>query len=142
MVQTIKAINAQVIEDPSLTRNIGGQFVQAGEVIVTSIIAAGDLELPSGNEEDEILAEQTPIEATPSAKGKRKETALVQDSVVLPDISVESPPPPTRSKRLRKKTGVEPDESKEPVAIPTETSGIDDELREAFEAVEQEKKEK
>ncbi|VVA40971.1 PREDICTED: LOC109946780, partial [Prunus dulcis] len=33
MVRTIKGINAQVIEDPSLTKNIGGQAVQAGEVI-------------------------------------------------------------------------------------------------------------
>ncbi|VVA41783.1 PREDICTED: LOC109949315, partial [Prunus dulcis] len=33
MIQTIKDINAQIIEDPSLTKNVGGQSVQAGEVI-------------------------------------------------------------------------------------------------------------
>ncbi|CAL9029401.1 unnamed protein product [Prunus brigantina] len=141
MVQTIKAINAQAIEDPSLTRNIGGQFVQAGEVIVTSVIAARDLELPFGDEEDETLAEQPTVEATPSARRKRKETAPTQDSAAQPEISAESPPPPpTRSKRLRKRTGVESDETEEPAAVPTETSGTDvDELREAFEVVEQEK---
>ncbi|CAL2256812.1 unnamed protein product [Prunus armeniaca] len=122
MVQTIKAINAQAIEDPSLTRNIGGQSVQAGEVIVTSVIAARDLELPSGDEEDETLAKQPPTEATLSARKKRKETA----------------PPPASAAQLER-TGVESDELEEPAAVPTETSGTDDELREAFEAVEQEK---
>ncbi|BBN69106.1 hypothetical protein Prudu_754S000200, partial [Prunus dulcis] len=53
MIQTIKDINARIIEDPSLT-NVGGQSVQAGEVIVSSVIAAGDLELPSVDEEDEV----------------------------------------------------------------------------------------
>ncbi|CAL2240048.1 unnamed protein product [Prunus armeniaca] len=54
--------------------------------------------------------------------------------------SVESPPPPaTRSKKARKRTGVESDDIEEPVAVPTETSGTDDELREAFKGVEQEK---
>ncbi|CAL8163978.1 unnamed protein product [Prunus armeniaca] len=76
MVQTIKDINAQVLEDPSLTQNVGGQFAQAGEVFVTFVITAGDLELPSGEEEEEEdQAEQTPVEATPSVRRKRKETA-------------------------------------------------------------------
>ncbi|VVA37103.1 PREDICTED: LOC109946780, partial [Prunus dulcis] len=60
---------------PFLTENIGGQSVQAGEVIVTSIIAAGDLELPFGDEDDENQAEQPAAEATPSSRRKRKETA-------------------------------------------------------------------
>ncbi|CAL8089566.1 unnamed protein product [Prunus armeniaca] len=138
-LKTIKDINAQVIEDPSLTRNIGGQSVQAGEVFVTSVIAVGDLELPSGDEDDETLVEQPVVEVTPFWKWK--ETARAQDSAARPAVSVESPPPPppNRSKRLRKRTRVESDETEEPAAVPTETSGTDDELREAFEAVEQEK---
>ncbi|CAL9019383.1 unnamed protein product, partial [Prunus brigantina] len=99
--------------DPSLTRNICGQSVQVGEVIVTSVIAAGDLELPSGEEEEEDhKAEQTPIEATPSVRRKRKETAHPATSVCGPGATA---------------------------VVPTTTSGTDDELREAFEAVEQEK---
>ncbi|CAL8163069.1 unnamed protein product [Prunus armeniaca] len=101
MVQTIKDINAQVIEDPSLTQNIGGQSVQVGEVIVTSVIAAGDLELPSGEgeeeEEEEDRAEQTAVQATPSsARRKRRETAQ-------PATSARSRSPP-HTKRLRKRT--------------------------------------
>ncbi|CAL2259883.1 unnamed protein product [Prunus armeniaca] len=134
MVQTIKDINAQVIEDPSLTQNIGGQSVKAGEVI------AGDLELPFGEgeeeeeEEEEDQAEQTAVEATPSsARRKRKETAQ-------PAASAGSPsPPPTKSKRLRKRTVEEYVASKATAAVPTTTSGTDEELREAFEDVEQEK---
>ncbi|CAL8168355.1 unnamed protein product [Prunus armeniaca] len=137
MVQTIKDINAQVMEDPSLTKNIGGQVVQAGEVII-----AGDLELPFGDEGDaqETLAEQTSVETTPSARGnKRKETAQALDSVVQLENSAEnSPPPLTTSKRLRKRTVVEY-VATESVVAPTTTSGTDKELREAFEAVEQEK---
>ncbi|BBH06234.1 hypothetical protein Prudu_017820, partial [Prunus dulcis] len=53
MIQTIKDINAQTIE-------------------VSSVIAAGDLELPSADEEDDIGAEQTPVEAVPSGRKKRK----------------------------------------------------------------------
>lgn len=48
-----------------------------------------------------------------------------------------SPPPLTRSKRLRKRNETESDEAKRIAANPTETS--DDELLEAFEAIEQEK---
>ncbi|KAI5351261.1 hypothetical protein L3X38_004152 [Prunus dulcis] len=50
----VKGINAQVIENPSMTSNLGRQAVQAGEVVVTSIIAAGDLELSFGDEEDDM----------------------------------------------------------------------------------------
>lgn len=53
--------------------------------------------------------------------------------------AAKSPPPPTRSKRLRKRTGVESDETEEPAVVPTETFETDNELREAFEAVEHEK---
>ncbi|CAL9012125.1 unnamed protein product, partial [Prunus brigantina] len=127
--------------DPSLTENIGRQSIQAGEVIVTSIISTGDLELPSGDEEDETLAKQLPIQATPSGRrNKRKETTSVHESSVQPEVLVESPPPPpTKSKRLRKRTVVECVATEEPAAAPTNTSGTDEELREAFEAVEQER---
>ncbi|CAL9028695.1 unnamed protein product [Prunus brigantina] len=138
MVQIIKDINAQIIEDPSLTKNIGGQTVQAGEVIVTSVISAGDLELPSVEEEDETLAEPTTVEGT-SARRKRKETAPPQDSMVQLEPTAESPPPPTRSKRLRKRTVVEYVATEDTSAVPTATSGTDDELREAFEEVEKDK---
>ncbi|XP_008231421.1 PREDICTED: uncharacterized protein LOC103330599 [Prunus mume] len=112
MVQTIKDINAQVIEDPSLTKNVGGQSVQAGEVIVTSVISAGDLELPSRDEEDEVQIEQTAVEATPlGRRNQRKETAPVHGSAAQPASS----------------------------AAPTTTSGTYEELREAFEVAEQEK---
>ncbi|CAL2271478.1 unnamed protein product [Prunus armeniaca] len=61
-------------------------------------------------------------------------------SVQAGEVIAESPPPPsTRSKKLRKRTGVESDEIEEPAVVLTETSRIDDELREAFETVEQEK---
>ncbi|CAL9004107.1 unnamed protein product [Prunus brigantina] len=107
---------------------------------VTSVIATGDLELPSVDEEDETQAEQTPVEATPPARKKRKGTAPPPDNIGQPDISAESPPPPpSKSKRRRKRTEVEYVATKEPAAVPTTTSGTDEELREAFEAVEQEK---
>ncbi|CAL9001805.1 unnamed protein product, partial [Prunus brigantina] len=102
---------------------------------VTSVISAGDLELPSVEEEDETLAEPTTVEAT-SARRKRKETALPQDSMVQLEPTAESPPPPTRSKRLRKRTVVEYVATEDTSAVPTATSGTDDELREAFEEVE------
>ncbi|CAL9028609.1 unnamed protein product [Prunus brigantina] len=130
MVQMIKDINAQVIEDRSLLLplflrsfcNIGGQAVQAGEVI-----AAGDLELPSGNEGDE---GGTLAEPTPSAKrNKRKEIAQAQDSVVQPETSG----------KLRKRAVTEY-VAIESATAPATTSGTDEELRESFEAVEQEKK--
>ncbi|CAL9006453.1 unnamed protein product [Prunus brigantina] len=135
MVQTIKDINTQVIEGNfQFCLNIGGQSVQIREVIVTSIIAAGDLELPSEDEEDEILAEQPAIEATPSARRKRKETALLK--TVLPSLKplvIESPPPPpTKAKRLRKRTEVEYMATEETAAAPTTNFGTDEELREAF----------
>ncbi|CAL2277714.1 unnamed protein product [Prunus armeniaca] len=140
MIQTIKDINAQIIEDPSLIENIGGQSVHAGEVIVTYVIVAGDLELPSIDEKDETQAEQTPVEATPFARRKRKGIAPPPDNTAQPDISAESPPPPlTKSKGLRKRTEVEYVATEEPAGVPTTTSGTDEELGEAFEEVEQEK---
>ncbi|KAI5311286.1 hypothetical protein L3X38_000040 [Prunus dulcis] len=84
----VKGINAQVIEDPSMTSNLWGQAVQVGEVVVTSVIAAGDLELPFGDKEDqhESLGKKAP-EVTPSAKkNKRKETAQAQNSTVQPNL--------------------------------------------------------
>ncbi|CAL2237641.1 unnamed protein product [Prunus armeniaca] len=139
MVQTIKDINMQVIEDPSLTKNIGSQPAKSGEVFVNSVIAAGDLELPSGDgeeeeeEEEEDQAEQTPVEATSPVKRKRKETAQSVAPAGNPS------PPLTKSKRLRKKIVEEYVAPGGTGAVPTTTSGTDDDLREAFEAVEQER---
>ncbi|CAL8135542.1 unnamed protein product [Prunus armeniaca] len=84
---------------------------------------------------------QPTVEATSSARrNQRNEVALAQDSVVQSKTSIESPPPPpTRSKRLRKRTVVEYLATEEPTAAPTITSGTDEELREAFEAIKQEK---
>ncbi|CAL9019676.1 unnamed protein product [Prunus brigantina] len=70
---------------------------------------------------------------------KRKETAPPQDSMVQLEPTAESPPPPTRSKRLRKRTVVEYVATEDTSAVPTATSGTDDELREAFEEVEKDK---
>ncbi|CAL8151980.1 unnamed protein product [Prunus armeniaca] len=141
MVQTIEDINTQIIKDPSLTRNIGGQSVQAGKVIVTYVIAAGDLKLSSGDEDGETQVEQPVVEVTPSGRrNKRKETAPVHESTVQPETLAESPPPPpTKSKRLRKRTVVEYVATEGPTTAPTASSGINEELMEAFEAVEQEK---
>ncbi|CAL2271624.1 unnamed protein product [Prunus armeniaca] len=111
-LQTIKDINMQVIE-------------------VNSVIAAGDLELPSGDgeeeeEEEEDQVEQTPVEATSLAH--------------FLFVAAGSPSPPlTKSKRLRKKIVEEYVAPEGTRAVPTTTSGTDDNLREAFEAVEQEK---
>ncbi|KAH0983437.1 hypothetical protein GBA52_010614 [Prunus armeniaca] len=137
IVQMVKGNNAQVIEDPSMTSNLGSQSVQAGEVVVTSIIAAGDLELPFGDEEDdyETLAEAS-VEITPSTQNnKRKEVTQAQDSVVQPNPLTESSPPPSKAKKLRKKAASEL-EKEEPTAVPAETTKTDEEMREAFEAVE------
>ncbi|CAL8992796.1 unnamed protein product [Prunus brigantina] len=60
--------------DPSLTQDVGGQSAQAGEVFATSVITAGDLELPSGEEEED-QTEQTLVEATSSVRRKRKDIA-------------------------------------------------------------------
>ncbi|CAL2256229.1 unnamed protein product [Prunus armeniaca] len=123
VVQMVKGINAQVIE-------------------VTSVIAAGDLELPFGDEGDdyETLAEAS-VETTPSARNnKRKEVAQAQDSVVQPNPLVESSPPLSKAKRLRKRAVSESEgKEEEPLTVPTKTTEIDEELREAFKAVEQEK---
>ncbi|CAL2229699.1 unnamed protein product [Prunus armeniaca] len=132
MVQTIKDINAQVLEDPSLTQNVGGQSARTGEVFATSVITVGDLELPSGEEEED-QAEQTPVEATPAPRRKRKETA--QPATLAKGPS----PPPTKSKRLRKRIVVEYAATEETAAVPTATSDTDEELREAFEAMDHEK---
>ncbi|CAL2260686.1 unnamed protein product [Prunus armeniaca] len=122
---------------PSLAQNVGDQSAQAREVFATSVITAGDLELPSREEEEEEeeegQAEQTSVEATPAPRRKRKETAQ-------PATSAEGPSPhPTKSKRLIKRTVVEYVATEETAAVPTATSDTDEELREAFEAVDQEK---
>ncbi|CAL8117382.1 unnamed protein product [Prunus armeniaca] len=132
MVQMIKDINAQVIEDPSMTRNLGGQAVQAGEVFATSVITAGDLDLPFGDEEDyyETLVEPI-VEATPTRKNKRKKTTQAQD--------IESASPPSKVKRLRKRVVSESEWAEEPAVVPTKTTETNEELRKAFEAIEQEK---
>ncbi|CAL9021351.1 unnamed protein product, partial [Prunus brigantina] len=133
MVPTIKDINMQVKKDPSLTKNIGSQSAQSGEVFVNSVIAIEDLELPSGDGEEEDQVEQTPVEATSYVRRKRKETAP-------PPTPVGSPsPPPTKSKRLRKRIVEEYVAPEGTEAVPTTTSDTDEELREAFETVDQEK---
>ncbi|CAL8119161.1 unnamed protein product [Prunus armeniaca] len=128
IVQLVKGINAQVIEDPSMIDNLGGQAVQDGEVIVTYVITAGDLELPFSDEEDDhdTLAEPI-VEATPARKNKRKETTQAQDSVFHP----ESP-----GKRLRKRAVSESERAEKPAIVPTKTTETDEELQEAFEAEE------
>ncbi|CAL2229294.1 unnamed protein product [Prunus armeniaca] len=119
IVHLVKSINAQVIEDPSMTSNLGRQSVQAGEVVgeplnsalkpvfaglsanpfffcaVTSVIAAGDLELPF-------------------------EVTQAQDSAVQSDPLAESSPPPSKARKLRKKVVSEPEEKEEPPTIPAE----------------------
>ncbi|BBH05389.1 autoinhibited Ca2+-ATPase 11 [Prunus dulcis] len=72
MIQTIKEINAQIIEDPSLTKNVGGQSVQAGEVI----------------------GRTTPAEAVPSGRRKRKGPGIPAGSP--------SPPPTKLKKLKKK----------------------------------------
>ena len=141
-------------------------------VSVNSVIAAGDLELPSGDEEGETHVELPAAEATLSGRKNKREKKLLQFMRVLPSqtlqvkssrvlsflnpvlsflsyvlivfiacfFAVESPPPPpAKSKRLRKRTVVEYVATLEPAIVPTTTSPTDEELREAFEAVEQEK---
>ncbi|CAL2270529.1 unnamed protein product [Prunus armeniaca] len=122
-MKTIKDINAQVIEDPSLARNVGGQSIYDGRVI----------EEEEEEEQQQQQAEQTYVEATPSTRRKRKETARTATSAESPS------PTPTKSKRLRKRTEVEYVATEGTAADTTTTSGTDEELREAFEAVEQEK---
>ena len=57
-------------------------------VSVNSIIAAGDLELPSRDEEGETHVELPAAEVTPSGrKNKRKKTAPVYESTAQPDTS-------------------------------------------------------
>ena len=48
-------------------------------------------------------------------------------------------PPPTKLKKLKKRSEVEYVAAEETAAVPVTTSGTDEELREAFEEVEQEK---
>ncbi|CAL2247475.1 unnamed protein product [Prunus armeniaca] len=114
-----------LFKDPSLTKNIGSQSAQSGEVFVNSVIAAGDLELPSGDgEEEEDQAEQTHVEATSSVRRKRKETAQLVTPAGSPS------PPPTKSKRLRKRIVEEYVAPEGTGAVPTTTSDTDEELRE------------
>ncbi|CAL9006384.1 unnamed protein product [Prunus brigantina] len=149
MVQIIKDINARIIEvigKPSSFVFL--RFIllldsrpRLPSVQVTSVISAGDLELPSVEEEDETLAEPTTVEGT-SARRKRKETAPPRDSMVRLEPTFrapESPPPPTRSKRLRKRTGGGICCYGGYFGGSYRHFGTDDELREAFEEVEKDK---
>ncbi|BBH02852.1 autoinhibited Ca2+-ATPase 11 [Prunus dulcis] len=106
-------------------------------MLVSSVIAAGDLELPSADEEDDIGAEQTPVEAVPSGRKKRKGAGIPGEFGTFQ--LWESFSPPTKLKKLKKKGEVEYFTAEEAAAIPVSPSGTDDELREAFEEVEQEK---
>ncbi|CAL8999872.1 unnamed protein product, partial [Prunus brigantina] len=111
----------------------------AGEVIVTSVISAGDLELPSVEEDDETLAEPTTVEDFDSSEPGMILFCPLDFANIFLFCVAESPPPPTRSKRLRKRTVVEYVATEDTSAVPTATSGTDDELREAFEEVEKDK---
>ncbi|CAL8169755.1 unnamed protein product [Prunus armeniaca] len=135
MVQTIKDINMQVIEDPSLTKNIGSQSAQSGEVQLCYCCWGSEAAFWDGEEEEEEedQAEQTPVEATSSVRRKRKETAQLVTPARSPS------PPPIKSKRLRKRIVEEYVALEGTGAVPTTTSDTDEELREAFEAVDQEK---
>ncbi|CAL2271906.1 unnamed protein product [Prunus armeniaca] len=108
------------------------KVVQTGQVIVTFIIVAGDLQVDLGEEdaEYEVLAEEKTYEATSSArKNKGKETTQAQDSVVQPDPPVESPsPPPTKMKRLIKGVASESKAEEELAATPTTTTETNEEL--------------
>ncbi|BBH05133.1 autoinhibited Ca2+-ATPase 11 [Prunus dulcis] len=73
----------------------------------------GDLELPSADEEM-MFRQNKPLPRLPS-------------------------PPPTKLKKLKKRSEVEYFAAEETAAVPATTSGTDEELREAFEEVEQEK---
>ncbi|CAL8119927.1 unnamed protein product [Prunus armeniaca] len=140
MVQTIKDINMQVIEDPSLTKNIGSQSAQSGEVIVTSVIAIGDLELPSGMEKKKKKKiRQNRLLLRPPLLLEERERKLPNLGLQVYFDTGSPSPPPTKSKRLRKRIVEEYVAPEGTGAVPTTTSGTDDELREAFEAVEQEK---
>ncbi|CAL9024613.1 unnamed protein product [Prunus brigantina] len=127
MPKSVKEINAQAIEDPSLAREVSGQSVHDGQVI-------GDLELPSGDDEDDDddQAESTAAEATPARK-KRKEAAPTVTSAEGPSS------PSTKSKRPKKRVAGEYVATEGIAAAPSNTSGTDEDLREAFEEVEQEK---
>ncbi|BBN68185.1 hypothetical protein Prudu_320S000300 [Prunus dulcis] len=95
-------------QNPSLTTNVGGQSVHAGKVIVSSVIEAGDLELRSADEEDEVQPEQTPAEVVLSGRRKRKGPAPSLDNTTRPGIPAGSPsPPPTKLKKLKKRSEVE-----------------------------------
>ena len=112
------------------------------------------MELPSADEEDDVEAEQTPAEAVPSGRRKRKgpgipgEFGIFQlffldlfcflfSNLLLLFCPAGSPsPPPTKLKKLKKKGEVEYFAAEEAAAIPVSPSGTDDELREAFEEVE------
>ena len=115
------------------------------------------MELPSADEEDDVEAEQTPAEAVPSGRRKRKGPGIPGEfgtfqlffldlfcflfsNLLLLFCPAGSPsPPPTKLKKLKKKGEVEYFAAEEAAAIPVSPSGTDDELREAFEEVEQEK---
>lgn len=54
---------------------------------VSSVIAAGDLEPPSGDDEDENLTEPPPAEAASTVGKKRKESTPARGNVAQPETS-------------------------------------------------------
>ncbi|CAL9000100.1 unnamed protein product, partial [Prunus brigantina] len=166
MLKSVKEINAQAIEDPSLAREVSGQSVHDGQVIGKySIFPARDLELPSGDDEDDDddQAESTAAEATPARKKRKEAAPTVTSGRLLSElftvlsfpvlfrltyvlmayflsIAAEGPSSPsTKSKRPKKRVAGEYVATEGIAAAPSNTSGTDEDLREAFEEVEQEK---
>ncbi|CAL8123394.1 unnamed protein product [Prunus armeniaca] len=133
MVQTIKDINMQIIEDPSLTKNIGSQPAQSGESILSLLLEIWSCPLgmerrKKKKKRREIRQNRLLLRPLLLSKGKEKKLPIGGPS-----------PPLTKSKRLRKKIAEEYVAPEGTGAVPTTTSGTDDDLREAFEAVEQER---
>ncbi|CAL2256867.1 unnamed protein product [Prunus armeniaca] len=119
-MQMVKGNNAQVIEDPSMTRNLGRQSVQAGEVVVTSVIVAGNLSF--------LLVMRGMI--------MRLWQKLVLRQLLLPERTKERKSPRLRTvlsslipmaKRLRKRAISEFEgKEEEPAVVPTETTKTDE----------------
>ncbi|CAL2240402.1 unnamed protein product [Prunus armeniaca] len=131
MVQIIKDINMQVIEDPSLTKNIGSQSAQSGESPRLLLLGIWSCPLGMEKKKKKKKIRQNRLMLRPPLLLEERERKLPNLGLqVYFDIGSPSPPP-TKSKRLRKRIVEE--------YMASEGTGADDELREAFEAVEQEK---
>ncbi|CAL8167803.1 unnamed protein product [Prunus armeniaca] len=160
MMKTIKDINAQVIEDPSLAGNVGGQSIYDGRLEIWSYLPDKKKKKKNNNNNDN-KQNRLMLRQPLLPDGKERKLLVLQLQVTFDSfeffyslvlsclayvlmayslfIVAESPSPtPTKSKRLRKRTEVEYVATDGTAADTTTTSGTDEELREAFEAVEQE----